>query len=167
VVKQTSWLKNNKHNFCSRSCNAKYQNAHKTLGVSRKSKAESYLASLIHADFRQLVVEENIRGVIPSGLEFDLYIPAIQLAVELNGPLHYFPIYGQEKLELIRERDTRKQFEAQTLGCKLIVINISKIKYWPETESFLLSQYSSKIKPTIKTLSAQSSTSKLKDKGRS
>lgn len=167
IVKQISWLKGNKHNFCSRSCNAKYQNAHKTLGVSRKSKAESYLASLIRGDFRQLALEENIRDVIPSGLEFDLYMPAIQLAVELNGPLHYFPIYGQEKLELIRERDTRKQSEARSIGCCLIVIDISKIKYWPETEVFLLEQYNSKIKPLIKTLSMQSSASQPKGKGRS
>ena len=69
VVKQTSWLKNNRHNFCSRSCSAKFQNAHKTLGKLRKSKAEIYLAELMRADFQGLLDEENVRGVLPSGLE--------------------------------------------------------------------------------------------------
>jgi hypothetical protein len=36
VAKQISWIKENKHNFCSRSCSAKFQNSNKTLGSSRK-----------------------------------------------------------------------------------------------------------------------------------
>jgi hypothetical protein len=154
VVKQASWLKNNKHNFCSRSCSAKFQNAHKTLGGSRKSKAETYLAELIRADFKQFPVEENSRGVLPSGLELDLYVPALRLAIELNGPLHFFPIYGEAKLQSIQNKDIKKEIEAQSIGCNLITIDISHIKYWPETQAFLDEKYQNTIKPLIKMIKA-------------
>jgi hypothetical protein len=154
VIKQTSWLKKNKHNFCSRSCSAKFQNAHKTLGKSRKSKAETYLGDLIRADFKQLLVEENVRGMLPSGLELDLYVPALKLAIELNGPLHFFPIYGKSKLQSIKDKDIQKAVEAQSIGCNLIIIDISRIKYWPETQAFLDEEYKNKIKPLIKMMKA-------------
>lgn len=158
VVKQISWIKENKHNFCSRSCSAKFQNSNKTLGSSRKSKAETYLAELIRTDFKRLNVEENIRGVLPSGLEFDLYLPTLNLAIELNGPLHSFPIFGLNKLRSIQEKDAKKQAEAQTMGCKLIVLDTSGYKYWPETMKFLDCEYEEKIKPVITTLAAAATT---------
>lgn len=152
VMKQISWIKKNKHNFCSRSCNARFQNLNKTLGSSRKSKAETYLAELIRADFKRLKVEENIRGVLPSGLELDLYLPVLKLAIELNGPLHFFPIFGLNKLLSIQDKDAKKQAEAQIVGCNLIVLNTSNYKYWPETKRFLDNEYKRKIKPVIKDL---------------
>lgn len=154
VVKQISWLKNNRHNFCSRSCSAKFQNAHKTLGRLRKSKAETYLAGVIRADFKGLLVDENVRGVLPSGLELDLYVPALRLAIELNGPLHYFPIFGEAKLKSIQDKDIKKEVEAQSVGCNLITVDISRIKYWRETQAFLDEEYKNSIKPLIKMMKA-------------
>jgi hypothetical protein len=152
VMKQISWIKKNKYNFCSRSCSATFQNKHKTLGKSKKSKAETYLADLIRADFSELILEENVRSILPSGLELDIYIPALRLAIELNGPLHYFPIHGETKLKAIRDRDILKQVETQANGFSLIVVNTSRIKYWQETKSFLDSQYKGQIEPLIRGL---------------
>jgi hypothetical protein len=152
VLKQISWIKKNKHNFCSRSCSARFQNAHKTLGSSRKSKAETYLAGLIRTDFKEIKVEENTRDVLPSGLELDIYLPALNLAIELNGPLHFFPIFGLNKLLSIQDKDIRKQVEAHTVGCQLIVLNTSHYKYWPETMRFLDEEYNQTIKAFIRDL---------------
>lgn len=153
-LKQISWIKKNKHNFCSKSCSAKFQNAHKALGKSRKSKAETYLADLIRSDFKQLLVEGNLRGILPSGLELDLCDPALKLAIEINGPLHFFPIYGQAKLQSIRDKDIQKEVEAQSIGCNLITVDISRIKYWRETQALLDEEYKNKIKPLIKMIKA-------------
>lgn len=149
VVKQISWLKKNEYNFCSKSCSATFQNVNSRLGKSRKSKAEDYLAELIRADFPDIAIEQNTRAILPSGLEIDLYLPSLRLALELNGPLHYFPLYGQEKLNVIQEKDKKKQIEAQAAGCKLYIIDISRIKYWPETKAFLNLEYDSTIKRLI------------------
>jgi hypothetical protein len=107
---------------------------------------------LIRADFRKLIVEENVRSILPSGLELDIYIPALRLAIELNGPLHYFPIHGEAKLKEIRDRDIRKQFETEAKGCKLIIVDTSLIKYRQETRLFLDSQYKGRIEPLIRRL---------------
>ena len=112
------------------------------------------MAELIRADFKQLLVEENVRGVLPSGLELDLYVPAFKLAIELNGPLHFFPIFGKVKLQSIQDKDIKKEVEAQFIGCNLITIDISRIKYWRETQAFLDDEYKNSIKPLIKMIKA-------------
>lgn len=149
VIKQKSWLKKNKYNFCSRSCSATYQNTHSTLRNIRKSKAETYLSELIRRDFEHLEVRENVRDILPSGFELDLYLPLLNLAIELNGPLHFFPIHGQSKLDSTRDKDIKKQVEAQTIGCNLIVLDISHFKYLKETKTFLDYEYKERLKPIL------------------
>lgn len=149
IKKQKSKIKNNKNNFCSKSCSAKFQNKNKTLGKSKKSKAESYLADLIRKDFKELLITENVRDILPSKLEIDIYISQIRLAIEINGPLHYYPIYGKEKLKTIKDKDKKKKSDVQRINCQLLIFNISKIKYWKETEEFLQRKYLKVIKPLI------------------
>ena len=151
VLKQKSKILKNKYNFCSKSCSAKFQNRNKTLGKSNKSKAESYFSNLIRNDFENLSVNENVRNILPSGLEIDVYIPQIHLAIEINGPLHFLPIHGVEKLSKIQNKDAQKKTEAVEVRCELLVIDISRIKYWKETKEFLDDEYHQKIKPFIET----------------
>lgn len=152
VNKQVSKIKDNKFSFCSKSCSAKFQNKHNTLGKSRKSKAETYLVKLIQEDFKDLEIKENVRNVLPSNLEIDIYIPAIKSAIEVNGLLHYFPIFGKEKLQDIKNKDKQKALEAKEVGCYLTVVNISQIKYWKETKIYLDNEYKRVIKPRIESL---------------
>ena len=53
-------------------------------------------------------LKEVDKSVINS--ELDFYFPNLKLAIEINGPLHYKPIYGKDKLIQIqnnnRDRDT-------------------------------------------------------------
>jgi hypothetical protein len=44
----------------------------------------------------------------------------------------------------------KKEVEAQSVGCKLITIDISRIKYWRETQAFIDEEYKNTIKPLIK-----------------
>lgn len=149
ILKQKSKITKNKYNFCSKSCSAKFQNKNKTLGKLNKSKAEGYLSNLIRNDFENLSVKENVRDILPSSLEIDIYIPQIHFAIEINGPLHFLPIYGIEKLSKIQNKDAQKKREAAEAKCKLLIINISRIKYWKETKEYLDNEYYQKIKPLI------------------
>lgn len=152
IKKQKSKIKNNKFSFCSKSCSAKFQNKHSTLGGIRKSKSEIYLVKLIRKDFKYLKVIENVRNILPSNLELDIYIPSINLAIEVNGILPYKPIYGIEKLETIKDKDAQKLSDASKVDCRLLIVNTSHIKYWKETKDFLEVEYNKKIKPLIEKL---------------
>ena len=57
------------------------------------------------------------------GLEVDIAIPVLKLAIEWNGIVHFKPIYGKTKLARIKQIDAQKQKVAQEKGVSLIVIS--------------------------------------------
>lgn len=142
-------LKRTSKNFCSRSCSAQYNNRHKNLGSGRRSKAEEYLINLILQDFPELRVIQNDRSLLPSGLEIDIVIPSLKFAIELNGPIHYLPIYGNLKLSKIQAADALKQTEIQHTGYNLIVINISSYGYFKKLKIMLNDFYMINIQPVL------------------
>jgi len=47
--------------------------------------------------------------IIPAeNLEIDLYIPALKTIIEVDGPSHFYPIWGEEKLQKQINADLRK-----------------------------------------------------------
>lgn len=136
--------------FCSKSCRMTHQNLNNTKKYScRKSKAETYLLNLIKNDFPTLYITENDRTILPSKLEIDLFIKDFNLAIELNGPVHYFPIYGEDRLRKCKNKDLLKQEEIHNLGLSLIVIDISRLSSKKKTKEFLFEYYQSTIKPIL------------------
>ena len=117
------------HNFCCRSCAAKWNNAHKTKGA-RISKLEIWLASKLPTLYPGLEFHFNRRDAING--ELDIYIPALKLAFELNGVFHYEPIYGPDKLASIQNNDARKAQACLEHGIELCLIDVSTISYFKE-----------------------------------
>jgi len=130
-MRTEAWIKKVKHNFCSRSCAAKYQNAHKTSGY-RRSKLEMYLEAKLAELYLDLEILYNDRQTLGNGLELDIYIPSLKLAFELNGPFHYIPAFGKEKLDKIQNNDYLKLQKCQELGINVCVIDVSKEKPFTE-----------------------------------
>ena len=118
-------LRRTGNHFCSRSCSAQFNNRHKNLGKGWRSKAEDYLGGLIHRDFPELQVIQNDRELLSSGLEVDIVIRSLKLAIELNGPVHYFPLFGRQKLAKIQAADVLKQAEIHAIGYGLLVIDMA------------------------------------------
>jgi hypothetical protein len=147
-IKRDIEISKSKNDFCSQSCAGKYNSKHKTTGFTR-SKAELLLEELIKTDFPDLPVQSNVRDVLDSGLEIDIFLPSLNIAIELNGPVHYFPIYGQSKLEDIQNKDLRKQVELQQKGFNLIVIDISQNKHWNKSKPMIENFYINYIKPLL------------------
>jgi hypothetical protein len=112
-----------KHNFCSQSCAAIYNNTHKTHGY-RRSKLETYLEEQIEKHYPQLECQYNRKDAINS--ELDFYFPTLKFAIELNGIFHYEPIYGQNKLDKIQNNDHQKFKICHELGIELCIIDTSK-----------------------------------------
>jgi hypothetical protein len=142
-------LKRTSNHFCSRSCAARYNNRHKNLGTGRRSQAEDYLTELIRCDFPSLELIQNDRTLLPSGLEIDIVIPQSRLAIELNGPMHYFPLFGERKLTKIQVADISKQKEVRALGYSLVVIDISVTGYFKKIKAILDDYYVNYIHPLL------------------
>ena len=121
-AKQNSQIKKSKfgNHFCSQSCAATYNNKHKTHGT-RRSKLEVYIESKIKLEFPNLEFKANDKSVINS--ELDFYFPNLKLAIEINGPLHYKPIYGKDKLIQIQNNDSLKRVACNDANIKLVIVD--------------------------------------------
>jgi very-short-patch-repair endonuclease len=54
-------------------------------------------------------VEIHKKSLIPNeNLEIDLYIPSVKTIIEIDGPSHFFPIWGEEKLQKQIKADQNK-----------------------------------------------------------
>jgi MYM-type Zinc finger with FCS sequence motif len=109
--------------FCSKSCSATYNNRHKTYGT-RRSKLEIYIEEQIKKFYPNLNCEYN--STLTVGSELDLYFPTLKLAIQINGILHFQPIYGLERLAKIQKLDQEKRDKCKELNVNLIEINCSE-----------------------------------------
>ncbi len=122
--------------FCSRSCNATWQNLHKKHGT-RRSKLEKWLEEQLTRLYPDLEFHFNRKDAI--GSELDIFIPSLMLAFELNGIYHYEPIHGQDKLDAVQSNDRRKFAACHEAGISLCSIDTSSMNYFKpkKAERFL------------------------------
>lgn len=67
---------------------------------------------------KQLIANEN--------LEIDIYIPSVKTVIEIDGPSHFLPIWGEEKLQKQIRADSHKTGLILSKGCAIIrVKNLS------------------------------------------
>jgi hypothetical protein len=118
-IKTKTELKRNPNSFCSKSCAATFNNKFKRK--SRRSKCEIMLFELLKEKFPNLGIIPNDKTML-NGLEVDIAIPSLKLAIEWNGIVHFKPIYGDEKLNTIQSIDNKKLQLANQLEINLIVI---------------------------------------------
>ena len=89
------------------------------------SKLENFiLKALIKAGHR---VEFHKKNLIPNEkLEIDLYIPVLKTIIEVDGPSHFLPVWGEEKLQKQIRADLHKN--GLTLGRGYAIIRIKVLK---------------------------------------
>lgn len=124
--KLISQIKSSPNSFCSKSCSATFNNKNKKYGT-RRSKLEKIIEEMIVATYPKLKLECNKKHII--GSELDFYFPELFLAIQINGPLHYLPIYGEVKFNQIQKMDEEKRIKCNELHINLIEINCSKDNY--------------------------------------
>ncbi len=145
-------MRKSKHGkpYCSKSCRMRHYNANILERTSnQRSKAEDILLSLLREAFPAMEILANCRTLVSNGLEVDLYVPAAKLAIELNGPVHYLPIYGEERLTKVRFKDAQKHAELHAMGIRLLVLDISRLQTRKRTEAFLKTQFVEAIQPLL------------------
>ena len=119
--------------FCDKSCAAKYKLENKILRCKNRPKIEVYLEEQLTAKYSHLAIEFNNRSIL-NGLELDIYVPSLNLGIELNGPTHYFPIYGEDQLDKRQTNDLIKLQRCLDQGISLHIIDISLIKRYTKGE---------------------------------
>jgi len=122
--------KKHKNIFCNCSCAATYNNTHKTTGY-KVSKLEKWLQLQLGILYPKIDFLFNNKETINS--ELDIYIPAMKLAFELNGPFHYEPIFGEDQLKKIQNNDQRKFQACLEHKIELCIIDVSKHGYVKES----------------------------------
>lgn len=120
--KQSCEYRKSKNHFCCQSCAAIYNNANKKHGT-RVSKLEKFIQKYIVKKYKNLTILFNDKTAIKS--ELDIYIPSLKIAFELNGIVHYKPIYGDKKYKNIINNDRLKNEKCKECGIELFTINTS------------------------------------------
>ena len=71
------------------------------------SKLENYLLNVLRK--QSYVVQFHRKGLLPNErLEIDLFLPNIRTAIEIDGPSHFFPIWGEDSLARNLRADAQK-----------------------------------------------------------
>ncbi len=118
VIVSPSHYNRARHHFCSRECRSKF----------------TFKESFVEVQFEELVkkldikYERNNRSVL-GRLELDFYFPNINFAVEINGIIHYKPIYGEDHFKGQKDRDRRKRRKCKELGILLRTVKPGNCKY--------------------------------------
>ena len=77
---------------------------HKTC--SEGSKAERTLYKRLKEEGREVVMHK--KGLISGNFEIDLFLPEIKTIIEIDGPQHFLPLFGQDKLKEVIKLDSIK-----------------------------------------------------------
>ncbi len=77
---------------------------HKTC--KEGSKAEKYIYRKIRESGREAVMHKT--GLTSGNFEIDLFLPGLKTIIEIDGPQHFLPLFGQKRLEETIKLDSRK-----------------------------------------------------------
>ncbi len=82
-----------------------------TKAIQKAGKEGSKLEIFIRQELSKhgFVVEAHKKNLIPNeNLEIDMYLPEIKAIIEIDGPSHFLPIWGEEKLNKQIKADENK-----------------------------------------------------------
>lgn len=96
------------------------------LAAEEGSKIEKFVKSyLTKQGFVVIFHQKNL--IANENLEIDLYVPELKTCIEIDGPAHFFPIWGEESLKRHIKSDAEKAGLLLAKGfCILRVKNLHK-----------------------------------------
>lgn len=79
-------------------------------GIRRAAKEGSNLEKflLFYLTTNGIDVTFHKKGLLNENLEVDLFLPSCKIAIEIDGPSHFFPIWGEDKLAAVISADNHK-----------------------------------------------------------
>lgn len=113
------------------------QKANHAVRVASKqgSKLENFLLECLLSDgFKVDFHKEQI--LTNTKLQIDLFLPSINTAIEVDGPSHFEPVWGQDCLNKNISYDQKKQ--GLILGKGLVLIRIKQTKDYSKTRAKII-----------------------------
>lgn len=117
------------------------QKANKKLKEATKkgSKLEAYLSERLREDGFDVV--RHFEKVLPNdNMHFDIYITNCQkpIVIEVDGPTHQRPVYGEDRFNAQLEADNRKNMLCLSEGISIIRVfnDYINISFWQKDEIY-------------------------------
>ena len=90
------------------------------------SKIEKFLKEGLTSEGYDFIF--HMKGLIPAeNLEVDLFVPSLKTAIEIDGPAHFLPIWGEDSLQKNIRSDAKKSGLILSKGyCMIRVKQINK-----------------------------------------
>jgi very-short-patch-repair endonuclease len=89
------------------------------------SKLERFLLSCLIKDGYKVDFHKE-QSLLNTKLQIDLFLPTLNIAIEVDGPSHFKPVWGQENLKRNKGYDNKKT--GLILGKGLVLIRIKQTK---------------------------------------
>lgn len=113
------------------------QKANDAVRVASKtgSKLEKFLLSALLQDGIKVDFHKE-QTLLTTKLQIDLFLPTINVAIEVDGPSHFEPVWGDQALQRNISYDTKKQ--GLLLGKGLVLVRIKQNKDFSKTRAKLI-----------------------------
>jgi len=111
------------NHFCSMKCSSRYYSGKCLV----ENVFEELIQSICDRDGNKIKYIRNDRTAIKP-LELDFYFQLINYAIEINGPSHYIPIFGEKSLKKQQKRDRRKIDMCSKINIDLVTISVLDVK---------------------------------------
>lgn len=99
------------------------------------SKLEKYLLNkLLHDGY--IVEFHKEQSLVNTKLQIDLFIPKMRVAIEVDGPSHFEPVWGDDALKRNKSYDDKKS--GLILGKGLVLIRIIQVKDFSKSRADII-----------------------------
>jgi len=101
------------------------------------SKLEKYLLTELLRDGHSVEFHKE-QNLANTKLQIDLFIPKLSIAIEVDGPSHFEPVWGDDVLKRNKSYDNKKS--GLILGKGLVLIRIKQSKDYSKSRAYLIYQ---------------------------
>lgn len=110
-------------------------NAAVRVASKQGSKLEKFIVqSLLKNNYKVDFHKEQT--LVNTKLQIDIFLPQMDVAIEVDGPSHYEPVWGEEALKRNKKYDNKKT--GLILGKGLVLIRVKQIKDFSPSRAQLL-----------------------------
>lgn len=101
------------------------------------SKLEKYLLEQLLKDGHSVEFHKE-QNLVNTKLQIDIFIPKLRLAIEVDGPSHFEPVWGDDALKRNKKYDDKKS--GLILGKGLVLIRIKQSKDFSKSRAHIIYQ---------------------------